>query len=502
VLSRITENSFEQIEVVDQAFEMSGGVPRELFKILSYANIYRGNLNRISTQDIEFAATKLGSEWSRYLTLEDLSVLKEIDSGEIRQPESAKDEIFNLVGEGILLFDPLGGKLRIAPLIKRSEIFKQPSISYQDQEADDLHPDELGPQTQIFDPSQVNIETRLLSIHHLMKKIEAGEIELDDKIYSNRALSQWSNQKQSSFLESILIKLPIPPIYIDASKPGKWIVIDGVKRLRAIKRFLLEQEHPLRLIRLEFLEDLEGKLFRELDLPTQRALEESNMQVFLISQGTPFNIKFSIYKRLNSSYGDFNSQQIRNLLFNGPATAFLGKLAEVDALKEISSGKLLQYPQMHDREFANRFLAFYLWGFEDYQGNMDAFLNKAMAEIVRLDMPKRSEVISRFEEALHFVKSVLGTPALNQIIWSSYTLPRYLPINKSLVEVLTVCFATQMDHERAVLREKKDWFSAELGELIIIDKEFRIALTASPSNHEMIKYRFLSLYNLIQRALQ
>lgn len=154
----------------------------------------------------------------------------------------------------------------------------------------------------------INITQKPIPLDKLIKRIEHGELILDTEFQRKSGL--WKLETKSRFIESLIVSVPIPAFYFDGADDDKWLIIDGLQRLNTIIEYLNDS---FELITIDFLSNLKGKKFSDLERAYQRSLEENLLLACIIQKGTSHFVKYRIYENINSSRLAHNFEGIEGL---------------------------------------------------------------------------------------------------------------------------------------------------------------------------------------------
>jgi len=346
---------------------------------------------------------------------------------------------------------------------------------------------------QPFNPALIDIDTRYLTVDLLVKRLSQSESEIDLTPEFQRMPNLWDNTRKSRLIESILIRFPLPAFYFDGSNKNKWLVVDGLQRLWTLKDFIIDK--TLRLTNLEFLDKLNNRTYNELDRDLQRIIEETQIVAYIINPGTPEDVKYNIFKRINTGGLTLVPQEIRHALHQGKPATFIAELANCSEFKR-ATGNSIKGDRMLDRDFVNRFFSFYLFGYKSYAPDLDTFMSKAMGQIYRMSDDEQENCLANFKASMELNIAIFGHHAFRKIDGSG----KIRPINKALFEVFAVSFAQLTHEERIALTLKSKAIYDGLINLLNTDKGFYDSISTSTGDKQKVILRFDRVKNLILRA--
>jgi hypothetical protein len=336
------------------------------------------------------------------------------------------------------------------------EIAKAGSEDAQQAAADKWESPGLRP----YDYGKLKIDSDRMSLEVIIRRLREGSICLEADF---QRASVWTNAQMTRWIESILIRLPLPALYFDGSIDDRWLIMDGWQRLNALQRFVVEEDPQRRLTLegMEYFNGFEGLTFDDLPRHIQRRLEETSVTVNLVQPGTPPDVKYNIFRRLNASQASpLSPQEVRYLLNPGPVRDFLKELAESEAFLSATHDPNLS-ARMADQALVLRFLAFLdvpvettedpsTWGIE-------RLFSQVMYSLNRIQPPsaakrQREQLADKFLNAMRLAEKLCGEWAFR---WPTEDAASQ-PVNPLLFGVWSVSLSGLKPDQAEALLTKKD----------------------------------------------
>lgn len=299
---------------------------------------------------------------------------------------------------------------------------------------------DISDSTEIYPNAEVRISRSQYSLLHLKRLYEdRGELVIDPEFQRNDV---WNPRQRSELIESVLMGIPLPVIYLFESKDGKKQVVDGRQRITAIVDFLNDR---IKLTDLKILRDLNGKTFSQLELKLQGIVEDFQILAYVIQPPTPERVKYDIFDRVNRGGTTLNSQEMRNALYGGPVTDLIDRICRSEAFVA-ATGRGVSPKRMRDRYVVLRVLAFtdlFSGDFSkttksyEYKSDIDEFLAWFMSMSNRtLTAESVDRIASDFISVFDIINRTLGPDAFR--FESSRGKRR--PVNMPLVETVVYLF--------------------------------------------------------------
>jgi len=313
---------------------------------------------------------------------------------------------------------------------------------------------------------------------------QAGDLVLAP-IFQRRKV--WDDKRSSRLVESAILEVPLPVFYLAESPDGTQEVIDGQQRLTALFRFM---SNEYALSSLKALPGLNGKYFRDLDTPTQKAIKNCTVRVVLFKKESDPNLRFDIFERLNTGAVPLNDQELRNCIYRGPYNDLLLELSR-DPDYMWLMGFSGPEKRFKDVAYVLRFAAFFHAGYLKYSPSMARFLNEDMDKHQHLRVKDGKELQTAFKTSVTLVRSLLGKNAFKRYYRGNEQSRngRWEPkkFNASLYDILMVGFA---DKDKNRVMANLDAIREVLIVLMTSDEDFVDSIELSTSSRQAVRARF------------
>jgi hypothetical protein len=240
----------------------------------------------------------------------------------------------------------------------------------------------------------------------------------------------WTRTQMDRFIESLLLGLPVPGIFLANQPDNKLLVLDGQQRLRTLHDFYhgVSRSREYRLDNVQ--EEFRGRRYSDLDDEDRRRLDNSIIHATIVRQDQPSDDQSSIYmifERLNTGGTALQPQEIRVALFRGPLVDLLRRL------NRDSNWRTLYGPESKrskDQELILRFFAFLYLGSE-YKRPMKEFLNRFMARNRELTWISAEQLSQEFTTTCSTLVATIGERAFRPVG----------PINAAVLDSVMVAVA-------------------------------------------------------------
>ena len=237
---------------------------------------------------------------------------------------------------------------------------------------------------QPWNPSKIRITTKNFTLREVVEQIRMHEIDLSPDFQREYV---WKRRQRTRLIESILLGIPLPAFYFNQEEDATYQVVDGVQRLSTISQFM-DDGHELGATDLEYLKDLDGLRYGQLDQASMRRFRSTQIVVHIIEPQTPDEVKYDIFNRVNTLGSPLSTQEIRHAMSRKQSRQFLLELSELPSFDEATGRNFFRRDRddpshwvrdtgrMMNRELALRFCAFLDFDQDVYRqfSSLDAYL--------------------------------------------------------------------------------------------------------------------------------
>lgn len=326
-----------------------------------------------------------------------------------------------------------------------------------------------------------------LSLKSISDMVETGAIDISPK-YQRR--ERWTPKKESDLIESFILNIPVPPIYLAEDAYGTYSVIDGKQRITAISNFL---NGKIKLKNTEKFKELDGYAFSELPPSIKNALSiRPYLRVVTLLKQSNGDLKHEVFLRLNKAGVALNSQEIRNVAFRGKFNDMLLELSQDNTFKEVlksEKGSKI-YREMIDVQFVLRFFTVKnTW--EYFPGNMDVAMDAFMKKNYKLQGDDLKPFINDFHRSLSAAINIWG----DEVFTKPKSTKRIL---QGFYDIQMVCLSMLNDIELETAIRRKDVIKKVLIDELENNKKFSDSITQFTSNAKNVAYRIEHFLNLLK----
>lgn len=274
--------------------------------------------------------------------------------------------------------------------------------------------------------SEIKTDGYPISIGEWLSIYEKSEMDIHPEF---QRYFRWSPKQKSSLIESLLLGIPIPPIFVAQRKDGIWDIVDGLQRLSTIFEFvgILKGEDgnpipPLVLESTKYLPSLEGTTWDQsnsLDMAHKLAIKRSKIDVSIIQKESDENIKYELFQRLNTGGSVLSNQELRNsilVMLNRDFFNWLQSLSQDQNFLECVglSDRLIE--ERYDLELVLRFLCFRRTPEDGLKriGDLSDYLTARTEEFARDKKFNRKIEEDAFRQTFAILNAALGTDAFRR----------------------------------------------------------------------------------------
>ncbi|MFF4831435.1 DUF262 domain-containing protein [Streptomyces sp. NPDC001315] len=306
---------------------------------------------------------------------------------------------------------------------------------------------------------------------------------------------RWEVSRQSALIESFLLNIPVPPVYLAEEEFGSYSVIDGKQRITAIRDFIRNQ-YPL--AGLERFPEIEGYRYRQLPAGLRNALAvRPYIRAITILRQSDNETKYEVFHRLNSAGQPLNAQEIRNVIYRGPLNDLIMDLSANRFLKaqlKIRDTRSPSYRAMVDVEMVLRFLTL-RENWKSFSGDLRSSMDKFMERHRRPNDDVLQEYSGSFQRSMLACSEIWGTFAFKRPDrdgWRDQMLAGMYDAQMIAVDMLS-------DSQIQVLRGRSEAVTEETRRLFD-DREFEGAVRVATNTPSRIFFRVKEMHHLLVKV--
>lgn len=246
-----------------------------------------------------------------------------------------------------------------------------------------------------------------MSFGEIMSMYTRKEIIIDPDF---QRLFRWDIYQQTRFIESVLIGIPVPPIFVAEDDKGRWELVDGLQRISTIFSFFgilrtMPEKNNWVMCKGDLSNELENLACKDLPLKLQLNIKRASCRVEIIKWNSDFDMRYELFNRLNTGGSVLTDQEIRNAIFRGVSkefNSFLRRCAEIPDFVHLVQPTARQLEQLYMDELVLRFCSLF-----DYNGDSSDNISQHMTNYMRIAV-KNPEKILDLEKLFRETVNILA----------------------------------------------------------------------------------------------
>ena len=260
---------------------------------------------------------------------------------------------------------------------------------------------------------QIRTDGYAMSVGELASLYSEGEMEIQPRF---QRFFRWTVEQKTNLIESVLLGIPLPQIFVSQRNDGIWEVVDGLQRLSALFEFMGnlrdakgEVKPPLHLTEPKYLPKLKDLSWSSLPQPLKLDFRRAKVNVSIIMRGGDVRAKYDLFERLNTGGSPLSDQEVRNCILvmeNEEFYRWLEGLAETPSFREcVAISEKLQKDAYY-MELASRLLIFSEVDTVDLKGDLGPFVTDRKVEMAREHRDDKAKIRRRghvFESAFRIL---------------------------------------------------------------------------------------------------
>ena len=243
-----------------------------------------------------------------------------------------------------------------------------------------------------------------MSFGEIISMYEKDEIIINPDF---QRLFRWTGFQKSRFIETILLGIPIPPIFVAEDEHGKWELVDGLQRLSTVFSFFgilksLPDRNNWTLEEGDLVKNLDGLTYDKLPLKFQLNIKRSTCRIEIIRWNSKYDMRFELFNRLNTGGSPLTNQEIRNCIYRGASSKFndfIKKLAKNKDFLKIVDPSDTQLEELYVEELVLRFISL-LGDSKKIKTSIDRHMTEFMKQAVNDKHFKYQQIENRFNKTV------------------------------------------------------------------------------------------------------